>query len=305
MKSTPTILIGSMILGVAVWTGWRVINHKENRPFVLPTTTTVDSQRRSILPTALLTGDKEARIQAARSLPSQITPEALKEIEEFLTNPPQTDNRESWYLTLNEVMETLRKREDVPAGFPDLLSRLANTETTDPVVADYCIQHLILLADSGLEQSTDTQQSSTTIDDAAERMYHQVITAAQQPFWQDQTLPGTVLQSVASVGNRLPTEVRSELEALTTEIIEGRFEASRITQSSAIQAASLLGMAHLTPRVRHIATDQNQAADLRLVSVAALGTLGSSEDLDSLNELATQSMFKYAAQEAIKKISRP
>lgn len=202
-------------------------------------------------------------------------------------------------------METLRKREDIPAGFPDLLSRLANTATTDPVVADYCIQHLILLADSRLEQSTETQQSSTTINVDAPGIYHQVISAAQQPFWQDQTLPGTVLQSVASLGNRLPTEVRSELEALTTEIIEGRFEASRITQASAIQAASLLGMAHLTPRVRQIATDPNQAADLRLVSVAALGTLGSSEDLDSLNALASQSIFKYAAQEAIKKLSRP
>ncbi len=293
-----------MILGVAGWTGWRVITHKEDRSSVLSTTPTVESQRRSVLPSALLTGDREDRIQAARSLPSQITPAALQEIEAFLTNPPPTDNRETWYLTLNEVMETLRKREVPPAGFPDLLSRLANTETTDPVVADYCIQHLILLADSGLEKSTDTQQSSTTIDVDAAKIYHQVISAAQQPFWQKQTLPGTVLQSVASVGDRLPTEIRSELEALTSEIIEGRFEVSRITQASAIQAASLLGMAHLTPRVRQIATDQNQAADLRLVSVAALGALGSSEDLDSLNELASQSMFKYAAQEAIKKISR-
>lgn len=319
--SRTLILASTLLLGAGVVAWWRLFSGLTSPPSIPP----------SQPPAATAMGDSTGVTVASRppsspwlqltdsSLSWQVRTDMLRRLDkeqlsaadietlyQLLNHQPSELNSESWWVTVNEIMEQLRKQAIAPARYtPALLSLLANPDTPE-VLRDYAVQHLgQWLTPRGAAQGFPHEEDPARVQEAA-----QVLAAlVTDPTLVHTSVPGTTLTVLADmqVGGLATETLQPLFQGLSPwlhQTLRGQNNSSLITRTSAINALGTLRQDSYRPVIRTLATSPTDDSSVRLSSIAALGRLGSQDDLAVLSDLAAGSTkFRFAAQAAHQQLS--
>jgi len=186
----------------------------------------------------------------------------------------------------DSVCSVLENQSVYPVELPARLTAMYRDPTHAVGWRDYCIQHL----------STACRKVPAAERPAIVGVFKEAARETQS------TIAGTALIALRDHQAVAP-DIREFLAGRSREIAAdgGAHDASRIT---ALQISAGLGDRRVLPPIRALLQDATAGRPLRLAAVAALGTLGGTEDLHLLEPLADGSdrMFRRAAEAAIAKI---
>jgi len=170
-----------------------------------------------------------------------------------------------------------------PEGFAESLAAVSRAPATDPVVADYLVQHLLTWTDLPLDFR-----------------YGLAMEVSASP---ENSTAGTALLGLRrmAVAEDLPASRREQIQARAGFLVaeDNAHEAARIT---AIQVLSLLDPQAASLPARKLAASADTPVSVRMAAVSALGRSGDSADRDFLQIIATGDgppRLKTAAQSAL------
>jgi len=260
------------------------------------------SSARAQHPQLRLIGDSglhwEERVEAVRDLPEDLDSATLDQLFGFLREN-SGEEKEHWYLVANEIMEVLWKRNIAPDQYTAQLQALIASETIDPVIRDYAAQHLAqwISGVGGDSREMDPRE----IDSAFATM----IEVAARPENGHLTLCGTTVNALTdAVINGSPAmQAKSpQVTELALKILSDS-SAATFNRASAMAAAARLRSPGLAILCREFLGSDETPPDIQLGSIAALGFVGSDQDLALLESMRSTSPFKHAASAAIDRLS--
>ncbi|MBK1883782.1 hypothetical protein JIN85_15295 [Luteolibacter pohnpeiensis] len=242
--------------------------------------------------------DWEQRVQAVRDLPIQLEASQIEQLFAYLEQPTPKD-KESFYLVCNEIMEVLRKRRLAPDEYSINLMKLIESPSANPLIRDYAVQHLAQWI-SGMD--TFAMESNREL---ASQTFDAMLVEVNDPANYGLTMTGTTLSSLADAVNKGNPDLADKREALgdVCMAIIQKDDYSAVNRSTAIQVAARLDTPGLGAICKTIAANDSAPVDLRLSSIAGIGLVGGSEDIEFLKTYADQNVFKYAVAGALKRLA--
>lgn len=235
----------------------------------------------------VLAGGFHERQKAASSLGRRLPPEAVGELMDFLGVYKDARLESSELLALKDcICSALENQSVYPAELPGRLTAMYRDPAHAVGWRDYCIQHL-----STACRKIPADQRPAIID-----VFKEAVKERQS------TIAGTAL--IALRDNQAAVPGIRELLANHAREIAADSQSVAASRVTALQISAGLGDKRVLPAIRMLVQDSVTERPLRLAAVAALGTLGGTEDLPVLEPLASGSdrMFKRAAATAIAKI---
>ena len=206
----------------------------------------------------------------------------------FVTSTPEAVgmSRGHFNSVADKVLNKLEEQDHVPPVLIDHLMGMFYDESGDYTWRDYCIQHL------GSLYSTPTA-------DGKREAIRRVFKDAAHP---DVGMAGTVALALRNNMNQegISPELASQTAA-TVALDENQDDADRLT---AMLAAAELGNSEMLTLARRIVGSKN-SIHFRMSSMAAMGMLGDTSDLPTLEKYTSSSdmRLRLAAQAAVKKIN--
>jgi hypothetical protein len=242
----------------------------------------------------------EERLHAVNQLPVVLDTATRQGLLDYLTIKSTEEPAKDWYVVANEIMQTLRQRE-LPVGFYSReLTALIKSSTVDPVIRDYAVQHLSQWISGVVPAAREVDSARVAV--AFDAMCGQAAAAENGQL----TLVGTTLNALTDAllhGEGAILSKRPHLQKIALKIATtADGSVSTFNRASALQAAAQLDTPELPAICRQFVHQADMVPDLRLGSVAALGLVGSAEDLPLLESFALDSPLHYAAAAAIKRI---
>lgn len=242
----------------------------------------------------------EERVHAVAELPRYLDTSTRTSLFDYLTNKPEGEPQNNWYLVANEIMQTLRERE-LPAGFyTGHLVALIESGTADAVIRDYAVQHLSQWVSGIVPTAKETDPAQVSA--AFSAMCCQAAAVENGHL----TLVGTTLNALADLLVHSESSISAKREDFQKIAIKIASTAdgsvSAFNRASALQAAARLDAPELPELCRQLVHRPDLAPDLRLGSVAALGLVGNAADVALLQSFTPDSQFHYAASAAIQHI---
>ena len=248
-------------------------------------------------------------------IPWQQRLETVKGIESASLSPLDRDylystfshqpkaNTEDWWVVVNEIMDRLARIDEDSARYTSALLATMNDKELNEVVRDYAVQHLgnyympvgeslIRRDSSSLNQVLETFQQLVTDPELAET-----------------SIPGTTLNVIVAMKHQdvEPELISSTVSHLTPwikQVVTGDSAVPLSTRVTAINSAGDFQLSSLTDTIRTLFNSEDLDPTIRLNAIAALGQLGTSDDLAALEALASSSSkFRFAAQSALKNLS--
>ena len=243
----------------------------------------------------------QEKAEKLRSSRHRLSGEDVEYLYTLYDHNPEERNQDEWWAVLNEVMDTLRhvaEREEYTLRMLELI----NSEELHEVVRDYAIQHLGLAC---FPEENEVPLEVAVVDSILQNFVDIILDRDNSHT----SLPGTTLNILGHMneGNShselLPPYIK-DLEPWLSQSLTDEHSLSLPTRVDAINSIGNFQLTNLTPAVRSLATDPQQNPTVRLNALAALGSLGDSQDILTLSEIAeSPSKFRFAAQAALKKIS--
>ena len=242
----------------------------------------------------------EERVHAVAELPEYLDASTRTSLFEYLTNKPEGESQNDWYLVANEIMQTLRQRE-LPAGFyTGQLVALIDSGTADAVIRDYAVQHLSQWISGIVPGARETDPAQISM--AFTAMCGQAVAVENGHL----TLVGTTLNALTDLLVHCEGPIlakREDFQKMALKIAStADGSVSAFNRASALQAAGRLDAPELPELCRQLVHCPDLAPDLRLGSVAALGLVGNATDVALLQSFTPDSQFHYAASAAIQRI---
>ena len=209
-----------------------------------------------------------ARSRAVESLGADLAPGEIRMLLDYLSSLHDPLRPERVAALKNDVMNALRSQRVPPPGLAPRLICIFGDRRQEPVIQDYCIQHLGAFQER-LQDAGQLEDVRKCLREAALRETY--------------SYSGTALIALT----RLPHPAESDrmfLELRTVAIVgnPAAHEAARIT---AMQIASELGHVGALPAIRAVAESHGSSASLRTAAIGALGVFGDKGDAERLKRL--------------------
>lgn len=242
----------------------------------------------------------EERIKAVRALPGKLGDDSAERLYAYLEQPPAT-GEEHWYLVCNEIMEVLRKRNLTPGIYTRKHLDLIQSAKSDPMIRDYAAQHLAqwISGNDPNARETNSELAASAFDAMREE--------AARPANGQLTLAGTTLNGLCDTvltGSEAMKAKQNEVGSLAVKMAETNDgSVSNANRATALQVAARLKVSGLPQACRRMAADKQEAIDVRLSSIAALGLVGSEQDVALLESMHSEEAFKFAAAAAIQRLT--
>ena len=242
----------------------------------------------------------EERIQSVNLLPNHLDAEITLSLFDYLTEKPDDESLQTWYLICNEIIQTLRKRELPTGQYTRRLTALVESAAADPVIRDYATQHLSQWI-SGIDQDA-METDPILVESAFDAMSHQAEAVENGQL----SIVGTTLNALVDAllnGQGVILAKRERLQKIAVDVASiDDGSVATFSRAAALQAAARLDAPELPGLCRNMINNPDTAPDVRLGSVAALGLVGITEDIPLLQSFAPDSPFHYAAAAAIQRL---
>lgn len=311
MKKPIIILAILSIIGAGTLAYWQKSN--KETPAQAPATKAITrtptlKQKPSLIPKITDTSIRwEVRVDLLRRLDSaSLTTEEIDSLYTLLHHTPTPGQEENWWVTVNEIMEQMRKQAIGADRYtPAMLSIIRDPDAPE-VLRDYAIQHLgQWVTPRGAAQGTPSETNPQLIQETATAL-GTIITDATLAHT---SIPGTTLMVITDmkhggVPESILTPVIDSLQPWFTSTISGNNSVSKITRISAINAISMLHLQQHAPAIRQLAESDTTDPSIRLNSIATLGSIGTpADDITTLTAIATsETRYRHAAKAALKKL---
>jgi len=232
--------------------------------------------------------DFHARQEAAARLGRTLTPPDIDALITLLEQHtlPALDHDETIAFK-DAVCTALDTQTAYPAKLPAKLIAMYHDKRHATAWRDYCIQHL---------------------NTACTRIAPDQKPAAYKTFWAataetDSTIAGTAL--IALADHRQDSRVDARKLAQTAARIVADPQASSAARTTALQIAAELGEKQILPTARELASSHTAERPLRLSAIAAIGALGTPDDIPLLERYAqgNDHLLSSAAKPALQKLS--
>jgi hypothetical protein len=241
----------------------------------------------------------EERILAVRDLPYRLGDESVDRLFAFLGERP-AQGEEDWYLVCNEILEILRKRNLSSEIYSERLVSLIESSEADPMIRDYAAQHLAQWL-SGIDPA------AMEVDrNRAKKTFERLVAEIIRPENSKLTVAGTGLSALTDAvlnGDSIIQAEKTNVSEVALEMFANE-SASTANRTSALQSAARLDVESLAEVCRQTAVNKSASPDLRLSSIAALGQVGSVEDIPFIQGFAQEETFKFAAAGAVKRLKK-
>lgn len=295
MKKTLPIL--TMVTALAVGGGFYGWFYRSSSETSVPAEASQDSKKFSRITDSEIA--LAERVKAAREISTDLTSEEMKELIAFLSKPIDDHNREREFLAINQVMDQLRASGMANGEYATALCGLIRNPSTHPVVRDYSIQHAI----QWIREAKNGRAPAQVSEEDRKHMLDCIVSFMQEPTSLNETGYGTALNIIRSLENSYPEETAEIYTLCAPRIVEvaaGKESAPLANRISAIQALTAIPKSTETlSLVRGMVVDAPTGSPVRLVAIAALGTLGDKSDLATLRKLEKDdSRVSYAARSA-------
>jgi len=312
MKSLLTIIIATALIGGGIW----LLTKQDGGETSNPSSSTAVATPKELKPTTTTSSPSirfsylidpsipwQTRVQKLRNLdPSTLTQEDIDQLYAHLHQRNPDHNPESWWVVLNEIMETIRKgaigRDRITHTFIAIL----DDSSRDEVTRDYAAQHLS-------QWITPDRPNLPYEEDPSKRAHALNLLTKQitDPALQNSSIPGTVLNSLTDA-TRAGLKTQSHWEQLTPwleKTIATARDDNPGLRTTAINTVGELDKTEFYPQIKALATDHSQDFGVRLNSIAALGHLMQESDISLLQEIAQrEGRLHHAINAAINKFQK-
>lgn len=234
-----------------------------------------------------------------------LTADEIDSLYDLLTHSPQPGQEENWWVVVNEIMEQLRKQGIGKDRYTSSMLSIIRDIDAPEVLRDYAVQHLSqwVTPRAGIIE-TPSESDPQRVEEVATTL-GAVITDTTLAHT---SIPGTTLMALidmksGGVSDTTLSPVIDSLQPWFSSTIAGENDVNKITRISAINAVGMLQLQQHSAIVRQLAHSDDTDASIRLNSIAALGSIGSSDDLSVLKAIATSdTRYRHAAKSAINKL---
>ena len=205
-------------------------------------------------------------------------------------------SQESFAALKNDVLDALIRQQPVPPDLGQEIVGMYRDHATDPLWRDYCVQHFAMYygrmwSKSDMEGGTSPAPAAATSSSAAASRFpddpdrNDILSAFDEALLEkDNGIAGTALLGLYSLASGGYAEVAATAigdKALAMALDETCAVPTRIT---AIGICGLTGKAEVLP-VARILAQTSDVLPLRLSSIATIGALGATQDLELLEGL--------------------
>ncbi|MEM6820323.1 MAG: hypothetical protein AAF558_00080 [Verrucomicrobiota bacterium] len=264
--------------------------------------------------------DWRERVEAVRevvAIPEINDPETLAQLYAILRRHPE-GRPDDWFVVANEIMEQFRLLGVDPETYTAELIRCAQDGEVPEVTRDYAIQHLTLWI-----ASPDPDVAMEPDQEKRDETFHEILAMIQEEENLELDMVGTSLSALhfamGSSEFAKPTEAREALESVVLRIASGNIVTSKTNRMTALQVGAEMNLPEISMICREVLTDERMSntteieidangftqSDLKLSAVAALGLVGSENDLPLLESIkGSEQALSYAASAAINRISQ-
>lgn len=240
------------------------------------------------LPVKASSGQYAERIH---SLGKNVPEQEQRALVAWICSPkPMHISDRKWHYLVNEVMDSLCQQSRPLSSLTDILIGIVYDKSKGIVVRDYAIQHFVnWIQPSYPNYSCETNPGkrkdiiSTMVDAAGQSKesfsgtalegLHLILLKRQQQNQEYDLLP-------------LPFSVE-ELHEVGVALATGD-EVTDLARITALQVCAQRGFSEILPCARTIASNAAKPSSLRLSAIAAIGQLGTSEDLSLLENIQSE-----------------
>ena len=319
MKKTTTTIIAalSLLIGAGGVVVWKQRDTDKPQSPVKTTTSNTTPKSRTSNPTDSKpspsqkikwssitdsTLSQQTRINLAKQINANLSQDEIDLLFDSLRHQPAPQNKEQWWVVMNEIIEQMRRKGVAPERLGgELISIVEDTHQSE-IARDYAVQHLSIWvappnANSFSEPSPETSAKALTT----------IAATIIDPSIAHTSIPGTALMALTAASPNLPPETMASiwatLDPAMTSMLKGETQVPLSTRTTIIQAVAMRGSSAHLPLVQSIARDHSINPSMRLSSIAALGIYSSEDDRAYLTSIATgKTRYRYAAQAALKKL---
>lgn len=235
-----------------------------------------------------------------RTLGNDLSDGKVRELREMLrknTSEQKTLGSTEWNSVKNDLLDKLIAQKSMPPGLGEQIVEMYRNKGNDQLWRDYCVQHMTLY-----HWARWPDGKAPRDDKEAEAIRAALWEAVEET---DGTIAATALLGLERLSrtDKLIDRARVESKAL---IYAGGASYPSITRTTALQVCAEMGLKEILPAARLVARDAKEPA-LRNSAIAAIGRLGSLDDVSLLEKISADShdpLVKKAAAAAKARIAQ-
>jgi hypothetical protein len=230
----------------------------------------------------------EDRLQAIRSLSSQLTDLDWEALRPFLLKPDGLDREQLGQVLKNNLLDALCAINPPPAGLGDVLAQIYRNRQQDDVVRDYAVQHM-----TAYYEQTTTQPDNAKAQQNIEKALWEAVAET------DDSIGGTALLALKRLSQEYPGFDQQKI-ASTALQMAGDESAGELSHITSLQVCAQLGVADALPLALQ-AAQTGETISVKLSAIGVLGSLGGNEQVPFLNSILTgaEDRLKPVAQYAL------
>ena len=243
--------------------------------------------------------DYHARITAAHSLASNLTQAEIQSLLAVLHQKAssQSDlNADEFAALQNDILDALLRQKTLPQELGREIVAIYRDHSTDPLWRDYCVQHFAAF----IGQTMDSTDSGIAADRA------EIFRGFQEALQETNSgIAGAALMALYRLAGKVP---EADVVAIGDRAVALAADSScdNHTRIAAVGIGALAGRTEILP-VAHDLARNGDVLPLRLASIAAIGALGSQQDIAFLEGLRVgpdANLRKKAIDTAIAKLNQ-
>ncbi len=238
--------------------------------------------------------DYKTRAKALKELTRNLSEDdavALTAFLEFRASE-NTELKPLYFNSLkNDALDTLLRQTDIQEGVGTHLARMVADEKHDEIWRDYCIQYMAPYYKE--RWSANDAAAAGAEPDVEQEAIHAAY--AEALTHTENTFAGTALLGMEDLSRTFP-EFDKEAIGAKAEALVANDDACEAVRITSLSMAAMMGRTNALPSARMLA-QTGETVTLRMAAVAALGSLGGTEDRELLASLQQDS------EERIRKIA--
>ncbi len=214
------------------------------------------------------------RLEAVHELPADLSPAERAALLAFLKCGEDDDNG---FVLKNDILNKLREQQVHPEEYVQAMAYLLEDGLLDQVVRDYIVQHLRPCFE----------------DNPSERPAVKKLLMKARSDRPGGTA-AVALLALNSLARDFPSEIDARTVADAAAEIAADPAAPHMSRTSAIQVCAQNGIRESLPAIRELAGDEAVSTALRISAIAAMGRLGGTEDIATLDSIAASGDRRFA-----------
>jgi hypothetical protein len=252
----------------------------------------------SIQPLFISNNSYSQRGAAVRAITTNLTAVDFDALYSFLLGKSSADEEQNGQVLKNQLMDRLCALNPPPMQLADLLAQIYHDRTQNEAIRDYAVQHLATFFEK-MDAAPEVLRRTRSFE----------ITEANTVLWEalaetDDSIAGTALLGLERLADSQPDIDAKQVAAAALTLAQDK-NAGELSRITALQVCAKMKVHEALPLALE-ATQSTETVPLRISAIAALGALGTSDQMALLETFiqGADERLKLPAQHALNQINQ-